>query len=105
MVGSQFCRLPQCLMQTTAHEVHLFRSNSTGNRFLSAFAKIHGYQYLRGLIQPLIKTMADKPPGHGYDLDPNKVGGSETETNKRNVEKIASSFLGSISSSVTDIPP
>jgi len=72
---------------------------------MSAFAKIHGYQYLRTLIQPLIKTMADKPPGHGYDLDPSKVGGTETEINKRNVEIIASSFLEIISSSVTVIPP
>jgi len=35
----------------------LFRSNSTCTRFLSAFAKVHGYAYLRSLIIPLIKSM------------------------------------------------
>lgn len=85
-------------------EANLFRSNSTCTRFLSAFAKIHGYNYLRDLVQPLIKTMVDMPPGHGYELDPGKVGEDVATSNQRNVEIVATSFLKIVTSSVPAIP-
>ncbi|KAG0709913.1 hypothetical protein DFH29DRAFT_1012634 [Suillus ampliporus] len=70
----------------TTSEVDLFRGNSTCTRFLSAFARIHGYNYLRGLVVPLIKTMT-------------------LEQNQKNVELVALSFLDIISSSVPALPP
>ncbi|KAG2156346.1 hypothetical protein DEU56DRAFT_231415 [Suillus clintonianus] len=89
----------------TTSEVDLFRGNSTCTRFLSAFARIHGYNYLRGLIVPLIKTMTSMPAGHAYDLDPAKAGRDKLEQNQRNVELVALSFLDIISSSVPALPP
>ncbi|KAH7931340.1 hypothetical protein BV22DRAFT_1124264 [Leucogyrophana mollusca] len=89
----------------TASDADLFRSNSTCTRFLSAFARIHGYNYLRSLIVPLIKTMASMPPGHAYELDPSKADKDKVEQNQRNVELVASSFLEIISSSVPALPP
>ncbi|KAF8559154.1 hypothetical protein OG21DRAFT_1570167 [Imleria badia] len=89
----------------TASDADLFRSNSTCTRFLSAFARIHGYNYLRSLILPLIKTMASMPPGHAYDLDPAKTPKHKLEQNQRDVEFIASSFLEIIGSSVPALPP
>lgn len=89
----------------TASDADLFRGNSTCTRFLSAFARIHGYNYLRGLIVPLIKTMASMPPGHAYDLDPSKASQDKLEQNQKNVELVASSFLDIISSSVPTLPP
>ncbi|KAH6914612.1 hypothetical protein BKA70DRAFT_1180120 [Coprinopsis sp. MPI-PUGE-AT-0042] len=56
-------------------ENQMFRSNSTSNRLLSAFAKIHGYMYLRSIINPLIRVMIKAPaianPGddHGPPAD------------------------------------
>lgn len=56
-------------------ENQIFRSNSTSNRLLSAFAKIHGYMYLRSIINPLIRVMVKAPaianPGdeHGPPAD------------------------------------
>jgi hypothetical protein len=88
-----------------ASDADLFRSNSTCTRFLSAFARIHGYNYLRSLILPLIKTMASMPPGHAYDLDPAKTPKHKLEQNQRDVEFIASSFLEIIGSSVPALPP
>jgi neurofibromin 1 len=85
-------------------EANLFRSNSTCTRFLSAFAKIHGYNYLRDLIQPLIKTMVDMPPGHGYELNPDRVGEEIASSNQRNVEIVATSFLKIVTSSVPALP-
>ncbi|KAG1876130.1 hypothetical protein C8R48DRAFT_830907 [Suillus tomentosus] len=89
----------------TSSEVDLFRGNSTCMRFLSAFARIHGYNYLRGLIVPLIKTMTSMPAGHAYDLDPAKANRDKLEQNKRNVELVALSFLDIITSSVPALPP
>ncbi|KAH7916805.1 hypothetical protein BJ138DRAFT_1121610 [Hygrophoropsis aurantiaca] len=89
----------------TANDADLFRSNSTCTRFLSAFARIHGYNYLRSLIIPLIKTMSSMPPGHAYELDPSKAEKDKVEQNQRNVELVASSFLEIISSSVPALPP
>ncbi|KIJ20411.1 hypothetical protein PAXINDRAFT_166473 [Paxillus involutus ATCC 200175] len=89
----------------TASDADLFRSNSTCTRFLSAFARIHGYNYLRSLIVPLIKTMSAMPPGHAYDLDPVKTPKHKLDQNQKDVEFIASSFLEIISSSVPALPP
>lgn|SRR6266550_5691054 len=86
------------------NEASLFRSNSTCTRFLSAFAKVHGYSYLRSLIQPLIKSMLSMPAGCSYELDPSKAGDQDLEQNKKNIELIASSFLSIIGASVPTLP-
>ncbi|GLB34218.1 putative GTPase-activator protein for Ras-like GTPases [Lyophyllum shimeji] len=88
----------------TDNEANLFRGNSTCTRFLSAFAKIHGYNYLRSLIQPLVKIMVENSSGYGYELDPTKVSEQEVMRNVRHVEIIASHFLELVSSSLSAIP-
>ncbi|KAJ3719315.1 hypothetical protein C8R42DRAFT_777357 [Lentinula raphanica] len=88
----------------TENEAGLFRSNSTCTRFLSAFARIHGYNYLRTLIRPLIKCMESLPSGQGYELDPAKAGPQNVAHNKRNVEFVAQSFLEIIGSSTSALP-
>ncbi|KAI6130277.1 hypothetical protein EDD16DRAFT_1541379 [Pisolithus croceorrhizus] len=89
----------------TSSDADLFRSNSTCTRFLSAFARIHGYNYLRSLISPLINAMATMPPGRAYDLDPVRVSPDKLEQNRKDVEFIASKFLSIISASVPALPP
>lgn len=83
----------------------LFRGNTTCTRFLSAFANIYGYNYLRSLIIPLIKTMVSMPPGHGYELDPAKVGEEVAAANRETIQFITSSFLQIILSSIPAVPP
>jgi hypothetical protein len=73
-------------------------------RLLSAFSKLYGYDYLRSLINPLIKTMATMPPGCSYEMDPAKVSPQQAEINQANVQMIALSFLEIIGSSVTALP-
>ncbi|EIW76207.1 hypothetical protein CONPUDRAFT_64047 [Coniophora puteana RWD-64-598 SS2] len=92
-------------IEHTPNEGDLFRGNSTYTRFLSAFAKLHGYNYLRSLVIPLVKSMSTMPEGHGYELDPNKIGREKAEQNLKNVELVASSFLEIIVSSVPTLPP
>ncbi|KAG6854444.1 hypothetical protein C0991_006523 [Blastosporella zonata] len=86
-------------------EQSLFRSDTTCTRFFSAFAKIHGYNYLRTLVQPLIKIMIDDSSGCGYDLDPSRVGEEEAKRNTVHVEVVATHFLEILSSSVPALPP
>lgn len=73
-------------------------------RFLSAFAKLYGYNYLRNLIRPLVTTMTSLPEGQTYDLDPSKVGEQQVAINQKAVELVASSFLEIITSSVPVFP-
>jgi hypothetical protein len=86
------------------NETALFRSNSTCTRFLSAFARLHGYQYLRNLVEPLIKAMQELPPGSGYEIDPDRAPGQDVIQNQKNVEHIASTFLGLLASSLPALP-
>ena len=88
----------------TDNEASLFRSNSTCTRFLSAFARLHGYNYLRSLVQPLLDTMIAMPPGTGYVVDPTKAMGQDIVQNQKNVEYVASTFLGLMSSSLPALP-
>lgn len=89
----------------TESDTSLFRGNSTCTRFLSAFANVYGYNYLRSLIIPLIKTMTSMPAGHGYDLNPAKVGEQVAEQNRENIKLVTSSFLQIILSSIPAVPP
>jgi hypothetical protein len=85
-------------------EAALFRSNSTYTRFLGAFARVHGYNYLRNLVGPLIKCMQDMPSG--YELDPAKAGpDQDVEHNRSQVEHVARSFLQILDVSTKSIPP
>lgn len=76
------------------------------SRLLSAFARLHGYNYLRSILSPLITLMMDLPVDRGYELDPSKLRPGETqEENAENLRMITKAFLNVISESVTDIPP
>lgn len=86
-------------------EVSLFRHNSVGNKFVTAFAKIHGYNYLRGLIAPLITFMKELPVGHSYEMDPSKAKEQDLLENQRTVEYAASKFLSLVTSSLPQMPP
>lgn len=101
---SFFVKYMILMLSLADNESSLFRSNSTCTRFLSAFARLHGYQYLRSLIQPLMDTMVQMPPGTGYEIDPTKAVGQDIAHNQRNVEYVASTFLGLISSSLPALP-
>ena len=90
--------------QATESDTALFRSNSTCTRFLSAFARVYGYNYLRSLIAPLVKLVTTMPPGHGYELDPARVSIEELKQNKETVEFITGKFLDIISSSIPALP-
>ncbi|KAG5352330.1 hypothetical protein C0989_002775 [Termitomyces sp. Mn162] len=86
-------------------EQSIFRADTTCTRFFSAFARIHGYNYLRTLLQPLIKIMIEDSSGCGYDLDPTRVSEEEARRNALHVERVAAHFLEILSASVPALPP
>ena len=88
----------------TENETQLFRMNTTCTRLLSHFARIHGYNYLRELIEPLMKIMGSLPPGCGYILDPTLVTEEELRQNLETVQTVATRFLEIISSSLPSLP-
>ena len=91
--------------QYTDDSRSLFRGNSTSARLLGSFTKIHGYNYLRSLILPLIQVMKDMPQGHSYDMDPAKAVGQDIDQNKRNVEIATTAFLQVVTASIHSLPP
>ncbi|TCD61394.1 Ras GTPase activating protein ira2 [Steccherinum ochraceum] len=82
----------------------LFRGNSTYTRFLSAFAKLYGYNYLRSLIDPLLKSMTSAPEGKSYEIDPSRASEQDIMQNQKAVEFVAGTFLEIITSSVPAFP-
>ncbi|THH31919.1 hypothetical protein EUX98_g2275 [Antrodiella citrinella] len=82
----------------------LFRGNSTYTRILSAFAKLYGYNYLRSLIEPLLKSMMSAPEGKSYEIDPSRASEQDIVQNQKSVELIAGTFLEIIASSVPAFP-
>lgn len=105
-VANALCDLylltPFCFVDS---EAAIFRNNSTQMRFLSAFAKLYGYNYLRSLIGPLLRSMSDLPPGASYEIDPNKVQDKQQlDQNLKLVQLVAESFFQVVTSSVPAFP-
>ncbi|KAG9027475.1 Ras GTPase activating protein ira2 [Tulasnella sp. JGI-2019a] len=90
----------------TSDEAGLFRRNSMSLRMLSAFARLHGYNYIRALLLPLVNQMSAMPPGHSYEMDPSRVReGESLEENEASLTLICQAFLDVICESVAIIPP
>ncbi|KAJ1309139.1 hypothetical protein OPQ81_004812 [Rhizoctonia solani] len=89
----------------TSGESNLFRSNSMCMRVLSAFARMHGYNYLRQILKPLISQMLAMPADRSYELDPKRPDGKNVEENAKSLSIIAQAFLNVICESAPILPP
>ena len=49
--------------------------------FLSTFARLHGYSYLRSLVKPLLSAMDALLLGTSYKADPAKATGQDIAQN------------------------
>ncbi|ELU45404.1 RasGAP domain-containing protein [Rhizoctonia solani AG-1 IA] len=90
--------------QTTS-DSNLFRSNSMCMRVLSAFARMHGYNYIRQILSPLISQMVNMPADRSYELDPKRPDGKNVEENAKSLSIIAQAFLHVICESAPILPP
>ncbi|CCO27597.1 Neurofibromin AltName: Full=Neurofibromatosis-related protein NF-1 [Rhizoctonia solani AG-1 IB] len=89
----------------TSSESNLFRSNSMCMRVLSAFARMHGYNYIREILSPLISKMLEMPADRSYELDPKRPDGRNVEENAKSLSIIAQAFLHVICDSAPALPP
>ena len=71
---------------------------------LSTFARLHGYNYLRNLVKHLLDTMAAMPLGTSFEVDPTMAMRKDIMQNQKNVEYVASVFVGLVSSSLPALP-
>lgn len=92
------------MLTRSANESQLFRSNSIYSRFLTAFARLHGYTYLRGLVRPLVDTMLQMPSGTSYEIDPNKCRGQDISENQKAVKYVAGKFIDIMIASYVALP-
>jgi hypothetical protein len=83
----------------TKMQAEFFRGSTPCTRFIAAFAKIHGHDYLQKLVRPLISTMENAPAG--FEM---ASGRDDITENRRSIEYVAQAFLQIIGSSVPILP-
>lgn len=73
---------------------------------MSVFAKTHGAEYCRSVLQPVFTQLAEKPAEERtYELDSTKVGpGEDVAKNKQNVVNATELFLNAICASANEAP-
>lgn len=86
-------------------EIGLFRSNNMRIKLLCAWAKIHGYDYLRQLIKPLLDKMCDITQQQStFILDPSKASEKEIKENQEIIKIFTGAFLQIVCNSAPVMP-
>ncbi|CAG8730319.1 10225_t:CDS:10, partial [Racocetra persica] len=92
-------------VSNTEYESDLFRRNCMATRMLAAFAKIHGAEYLRFTLQPLIDDLLSKPSDFSCELNTdNLLPGEDKNKNLINLKTTAQAFLDGICDSGSNMP-
>lgn len=73
-------------------------------KLLCAFAKIHGYDYLRQLVKPLLDQICSVTAGHTFILEPTKASKEEIAQNQKIIELLAQAFLSIVCGSAGAMP-
>ncbi|CAG8518713.1 24789_t:CDS:10 [Dentiscutata erythropus] len=90
---------------STEYESDLFRRNCMATRMLAAFAKIHGAEYLRYTLQPLIDDLLSKPSDFSCELNSDNIPpGEDINKNLINLKTTAQAFLDGICDSGSNMP-
>ena len=85
----------------------LFRGNSLGSKIMAFCFKIYGNSYLKSLLEPLIRPLADAS-GHviSYEVDPARVDeGEDMEENRQRLISLTQSVFNAIVGSTNSFPP
>lgn len=99
------CYLTKMITNSTENEVNLFRGNSMRIKLLCAFAKIHGYDYLRRLVKPLLDMMSQgEHEASTFILDPAKTTEEDVENNRKTIKILAENFLSIVCDSASTMP-
>lgn len=76
-------------------------------RLLAGVAKVHGYNYLRAILAPLLDEMTrhPQPIDRTFNLDSGKLSTAEIEANVESIKFIAHGFLNVVTNSAQILPP
>ena len=85
-------------------ESGLFRGNSMRMKLLCAFAKQHGYDYLRSLVKPFLERMFDCTKDLSFILDPARVSETELNQNRDAIRVWTEAFLHIVCQSANGMP-
>jgi hypothetical protein len=86
------------------NSAELFRANTMCTRLIATVAKVHGYNYLRQILDPLVQQMLQLPPETSFGLDPKQATATQIETNVETIRYLAQAFLDVITNSVQFLP-
>jgi len=73
-------------------------------KVLGAFAKLHGYDYLRNLIKPLLDRMFALTVNQSYILEPDKAPEEEVRSNQETIKIFTQAFLHIVCNSAAGMP-
>ncbi|KAH7098759.1 hypothetical protein BKA62DRAFT_711739 [Auriculariales sp. MPI-PUGE-AT-0066] len=91
----------------TDSDRELFRSNTVCTRLLGAFAKMQGYNYLRGIIEPSIMMLINvaAQDEQSVEIDPAKAPlDADLAANAETLKSIAQTLIDTICNSVDQLP-
>ncbi|KDN38513.1 hypothetical protein K437DRAFT_22753 [Tilletiaria anomala UBC 951] len=92
-------------VERTPSEEMVFRSNSFRTHLLSVYAKMHGYEYLRSVLEPLVVDMISRSRGVSFEIDPQRIEpGESVVVNQARLEELAQSFIDAICTSAHRVP-
>ena len=81
----------------------LFRRNSIATKLLTAYAKLHGTQYLRATLEPILRKMMVAQSQ--FEVDPTKTRSrEEANQNRMNLEAFCERLISEISLSLVNVP-
>jgi hypothetical protein len=93
------------LISLIENEATFFRENSPCARLLSAFGRIHGYEYIRNLVKPLLGMLERNAPS--FELNPisAQAQNQNVKENQAALQYTVEGFLDIILRSAEQMPP
>lgn len=73
-------------------------------RLLCAFAKLHGYNYLRQLVKPLLDKMCELTANNSFILDLQTASEEEVADNQETIKFFTQAFLSIVCNSAVAMP-
>ncbi|CAG8612074.1 12667_t:CDS:10, partial [Ambispora leptoticha] len=87
---------------STENEAELLRQNCMTAKLLSVFAKMHGSEYLRETLQPLLQNILDNPANEHDEV--RNGSGENIQNNRSNLSHQAQLILDEICASTKNVP-
>ncbi|KAI9227506.1 MAG: hypothetical protein DHS80DRAFT_17060, partial [Piptocephalis tieghemiana] len=92
-------------LMRTAEWPDLFRGNCLATFMMHAYARLHGSEYLRDTLQPLLQDLVNAPTPFTFELNPLKLTPEDNQAkNMAAVKYTAQNFVDAIINSAPNLP-